>query len=111
MDTADNASRISDMEVLETNAFTSMHRLQLLQLFGVQLNGGYEDFPKHLRWLCWLQFPLHSIPSHFVLENLVVLEMQNSSLRQVWKGTKVCSFTIFLFSCQGFRLFVLHVER
>nr|XP_011469196.1 PREDICTED: TMV resistance protein N-like [Fragaria vesca subsp. vesca] len=88
MYTADNAPRISNMEVLETDAFTRMHKLQILQLFDVQLNGSYEDFPKELRWLCWLQFPLHSIPSDFILKRLVVLEMQNSSLRRVWKGTK-----------------------
>ncbi|XP_016649880.1 PREDICTED: TMV resistance protein N-like isoform X2 [Prunus mume] len=78
----------SNKVVLETNAFTRMVKLRLLQLSYVQLNGDYEEFPKGLRWLYWLEFPLDSIPSDFRLESLVVLEMHDSSLRKIWKGTK-----------------------
>ncbi|XP_048442498.1 disease resistance protein RUN1-like [Pyrus x bretschneideri] len=74
--------------ILETNAFERMSKLQLLHLSHVQLDGCYADLPTGLRWLCWLQFPLDSIPIEFPLGCLVVLEMQYSSLRQVWKGTK-----------------------
>ncbi|KAM1064495.1 hypothetical protein ACFX2A_029132 [Malus domestica] len=74
--------------VLETNAFERMHNLQLLHLGHVRLDGCYADFPTGLRWLCWLQFPLDSIPIDFSLEKVVFLEMQYSSLRQVFKGTK-----------------------
>nr|XP_017189676.1 TMV resistance protein N-like isoform X2 [Malus domestica] len=73
---------------LETNAFERMHKLQLLHLSHVRLDGCYADFPTGLRWLCWLEFPLDSIPIDFPLKYLVVLEMQHSSLRQVCKGTK-----------------------
>ncbi|XP_048444286.1 disease resistance-like protein DSC1 isoform X2 [Pyrus x bretschneideri] len=74
--------------VLETNAFARMCNLQLLHLSHVRLDGCYADFPTELRWLCWLEFPLDSIPIDFPLENVIVLEMQYSSLRQVCKGTK-----------------------
>ncbi|XP_070682736.1 disease resistance protein RUN1-like isoform X2 [Malus domestica] len=74
--------------VLETNAFEKMRKLQLLHLSHVRLDGCYADFPTGLRWLCWLQFPLDSIPIDFPLGCLIVLDMQYSSLRQVWKGTK-----------------------
>ncbi|XP_050160132.1 disease resistance protein RUN1-like isoform X14 [Malus sylvestris] len=74
--------------VLETNAFARMRNLQLLHLSHVRLDGCYADFPTGLRWLCWLEFPLDSIPIDFPLENVIVLEMQYSSLRQVCKGTK-----------------------
>ncbi|PRQ57437.1 putative TIR domain, winged helix-turn-helix DNA-binding domain-containing protein [Rosa chinensis] len=84
----DNPSRNSDEVVLETNAFTSMRKLRLLEFCDVQLNGSYEEFPKGLRWLCWAEFPLDSLPSDFLLEYLVVLEMPSSNLRQVWKGMK-----------------------
>ncbi|KAK9944486.1 hypothetical protein M0R45_010051 [Rubus argutus] len=84
-------SRNSSKVVLETNAFTSMHKLRLLQLSHVQLTGCYKEFPTGLRWMCWLKFPLPSIPSDFPLESLVVLEMCHSSLRQVWTGTKYIS--------------------
>ncbi|CAN6722311.1 unnamed protein product [Malus baccata var. baccata] len=74
--------------VLETNAFARMRNLQLLHLSHIRLDGCYTDFPTGLRWLCWLEFPLDSIPIDFPLENVIVLEMQYSSLRQVCKGTK-----------------------
>ncbi|CAN6566553.1 unnamed protein product [Malus baccata var. baccata] len=74
--------------VLETNAFEMMCNLQLLHLSCVRLDGCYADFPTRLRWLCWLEFPLDSIPVDLHLDCLIVLEMQHSSLRQVWKGTK-----------------------
>ncbi|ONI22540.1 hypothetical protein PRUPE_2G135500 [Prunus persica] len=84
----ENRSRNSNKVVLETIAFTRMVKLRLLQLSSVQLNGGYEEFPKGLRWLYWLEFPLESVPCDFLLESLVVLEMHHSSLRKIWKGTK-----------------------
>ncbi|VVA37992.1 PREDICTED: TMV resistance N [Prunus dulcis] len=81
-------SRNSSKVVVETIAFKRMVKLRLLQLSSVQLIGGYEEFPKGLRWLYWLEFPLESIPCDFLLESLVVLEMHHSSLRKIWKGTK-----------------------
>ncbi|KAK9910908.1 hypothetical protein M0R45_034842 [Rubus argutus] len=36
---------------LETNGFTRIRKLRLLQLSHVQLNGSFEEFPKGLRWL------------------------------------------------------------
>ncbi|KAK9910910.1 hypothetical protein M0R45_034844 [Rubus argutus] len=65
-----------------------MKKLRLLQLSHVQLNGSFEEFPKGLRWLYWFEFPLDSVPIEFPMENLVVLEMQYSKLRQLWKGKK-----------------------
>ncbi|CAL9006541.1 unnamed protein product [Prunus brigantina] len=82
-------SGINSMEiVLETNAFARMHELKLLHLSHVQLNGSYAEFCTRLRWLCWNKFPLDSIPTDFPLGSLVVLELQYSGLRQVFKGTK-----------------------
>ncbi|CAL2240945.1 unnamed protein product [Prunus armeniaca] len=78
----------SNEKVLETNAFSSMWELKLLHLSHVQLNGSYAKFCKRLRWLCWTKFPLDSIPVDFPLESIIILEMQYSGLRQVFKGTK-----------------------
>ncbi|XP_040364496.1 disease resistance protein RPV1 [Rosa chinensis] len=85
-------SRNSSKVVLETNAFTRMHKLRLLQLSHVQLSGRYKEFPAGLRWLCWIKFPLASLPADFPLESLVALEMCYSSLRRLWRGTKRDSF-------------------
>ncbi|XP_048447804.1 disease resistance protein RPV1-like [Pyrus x bretschneideri] len=74
--------------IFETNAIERIHKLQLLHLRRVRLEGCYTNFPTGLRWLCWLEFPLDSIPIDFPLECLIVLEMQYSSMREVYKGTK-----------------------
>ena len=71
------------------DAFALLHKLRLLQLNYVQLTGCYKEFPHELRYLCWHGFPLTCIPSDFALERLVALDLQHSSLTQVWKGTKV----------------------
>ncbi|KAK9944480.1 hypothetical protein M0R45_010046 [Rubus argutus] len=88
MHPAFTTTRTSSKVVLEADAFTRMHKLRLLQLSHVQLTGCYKEFPTGLRWMCWLKYPLPSIPSDFPLQSLVVLEMCHSSLRQVWTGTK-----------------------
>ncbi|CAL9006559.1 unnamed protein product [Prunus brigantina] len=78
----------SNEKVLETNAFSRMHKLKLLHLSYVKLDGCYAEFCTGLRWLCWLEFPLDSIPTDFPVGNLIVLEMQYSGLRQIYEGTK-----------------------
>ncbi|ONI22315.1 hypothetical protein PRUPE_2G121000 [Prunus persica] len=78
----------SNEKVLETNAFSRMQELKLLHLSHVKLRGCYAKFCSGLRWLCWLEFPLDSIPVDFPLGSIIVLEMQYSGLRQVFKGTK-----------------------
>ncbi|KAM7462851.1 hypothetical protein LguiA_030972 [Lonicera macranthoides] len=70
----------------ETDSFSRMRKLRLLQLKRVRLIGDYKYFPRELRWLCWHGFSLKSIPDRFPLENLVCLDMKHSSLKQVWKG-------------------------
>ncbi|KAM1095827.1 hypothetical protein ACFXTH_010592 [Malus domestica] len=66
-----------------TKAFRNMKRLRLLQLNYVRLTGGYQCFSKKLRWLCWHGFPLEFIPIELCQPNIVVIDMQYSSLRQV----------------------------
>ncbi|XP_009333811.2 disease resistance protein RUN1-like [Pyrus x bretschneideri] len=83
-----SSTRNSNQVVFETGTFSMMHKLRLLQLTYIELNGSYEEFPTSLRWLCWHKFLKGSIPSDFSLKNLVVLEMCYSSMRQVWTGTK-----------------------
>lgn len=72
-----------------TRAFIEMQRLRLLQLDHVQLNGNYEYLSQELRWLRWHEFPLKSMPNNFYLGNLVAIDLQYSSLRQVWKHPQV----------------------
>uniref|UniRef100_A0A7N0RG99 Uncharacterized protein n=1 Tax=Kalanchoe fedtschenkoi TaxID=63787 RepID=A0A7N0RG99_KALFE len=71
-----------------TDAFKKMDNLNLLELNYVTLEGSYAKFPKALKWLCWRGFHLESIPEDFDLYELVVLDMQNSSLVHAWEGRK-----------------------
>ncbi|XP_042491066.1 disease resistance protein RUN1-like [Macadamia integrifolia] len=83
--------KISQLEdvCFNTEAFVDVHNLRLLQLNNVRLRGGYEHLSKKLRWLCWHGFPLNSIPTNFHMENLIVLHMENSSVKEVWKEIKL----------------------
>ncbi|GFY80647.1 disease resistance protein (TIR-NBS-LRR class) family [Actinidia rufa] len=66
-----------------------MKNLRLLQLNHLSVTGDYKHLPKELVWLYWHGFPLKHIPKNFQQANLVVIDMQYSNLRQVWKDTKV----------------------
>ncbi|KAK9273177.1 hypothetical protein L1049_017984 [Liquidambar formosana] len=74
---------------VNAKAFAKMNRLRLLELNYVHLSGSYEHLSKRLIWLCWLGFPLKSIPSNLFLEQVVVIDMRYSNLKQVWKGKKI----------------------
>ncbi|XP_042482142.1 disease resistance protein RUN1-like isoform X4 [Macadamia integrifolia] len=83
-----NISQFEDV-CFNTEAFVDMRNLRLLQLNYVHLRGGYEHLSKKLKWLCWHGFPLNSIPTNFDMENLIVLHMENSSVKEVWKEIKL----------------------
>ncbi|KAI5336261.1 hypothetical protein L3X38_015528 [Prunus dulcis] len=83
-----NSFPVSNEIGFKTEAFRRMHNLELLLLDNVKISGGYEDFPKNLIWLSWRGFALKSLPTNFYLENLIVLDLRNSSLQHVWKGTR-----------------------
>ncbi|XP_008228037.2 PREDICTED: TMV resistance protein N-like [Prunus mume] len=83
-----NSFPVSNEIRFKTEAFRRMQNLELLLLDNVKISGGYEDFPKNLIWLSWRGCALKSIPTNFYLENLIALDLRNSSLQDVWKGTK-----------------------
>ncbi|KAI8025975.1 TMV resistance protein N [Camellia lanceoleosa] len=74
---------------IQTDAFSRMCKLRLLQLSNVRLTGQYKVFPKKLRWLCWHGYPSKYIPNEFPLESLVALDMRYGRLERVWRGTKL----------------------
>ncbi|KAM7493885.1 hypothetical protein LguiB_028494 [Lonicera macranthoides] len=68
--------------------FERMHNLRLLQINYVHLTGSFGCLPEELKWLSWQHCPLKELPSDFLLENLVVLDLRYSSLTYVWQGIK-----------------------
>ncbi|CAE5976733.1 unnamed protein product [Arabidopsis arenosa] len=81
-------AEVTSVETLEVKAFSKLKMLRLLQLSHVHLKGSYANFPNRLRWICWLGFPLHSIPTDFRLGSLVVMDMQYSNLKRLWGDGK-----------------------
>ncbi|WCJ30638.1 Disease resistance protein (TIR-NBS-LRR class) family [Euphorbia peplus] len=66
----------------DTKVFKKMKMLRLLQLNHVSLKGDYEFVSSKLRWLCWRECPLASIPFNFGLKYMVALDMRYSKLKQ-----------------------------
>jgi hypothetical protein len=80
-----NLSELEDVN-LKTEAFAKMKNWRLLQMNVVHLTGSFEHLSKELRWLAWHNCPLEFLPQNFHLENLVILDMQHSNIKQVWKN-------------------------
>ncbi|XP_031475123.1 disease resistance protein RUN1-like isoform X3 [Nymphaea colorata] len=79
---------------LRTECFEAMSQLRLLHLGNVTFEGGYEHFPRTLRWLIWSPRDLESLPETLHLENIVVLDLSWSYITQLWgqqapRGIKV----------------------
>uniref|UniRef100_A0A6N2MJN6 NB-ARC domain-containing protein n=1 Tax=Salix viminalis TaxID=40686 RepID=A0A6N2MJN6_SALVM len=81
--------RASENKLLSTGSFTKMRFLKLLQINGVHLSGPFKLLSEELIWICWLECPLKSFPSDLMLDNLVVLEMQYSNIKELWKEKKI----------------------
>ncbi|KAK1417721.1 hypothetical protein QVD17_26855 [Tagetes erecta] len=73
----------------KVKAIEKMKNLMLLQLDYATFSGSYKKLPKKLRLLRWHGFPLKSIPIDVPLQNLVVLDLRHSKLKQVWDEFKV----------------------
>ncbi|XP_057451804.1 uncharacterized protein LOC130743576 [Lotus japonicus] len=71
------------------NAFKEMRKLRLLQLDCVDLSGDYGHLSQELRWVYWQGFTLKYIPDDLYQGNLVVIDLKYSSIKQVWKETKL----------------------
>ena len=80
--------------IVSTEAFAKMINLRLLKINSVRFTTGcYEKFSKELRWLCWHKCPLKVLPPNLNLDNLVVLDMRFSNVKEVWTETKVIKIT------------------
>ncbi|PON42392.1 TIR-NBS-LRR-like protein [Trema orientale] len=78
---------------LKPVVFKKMHNLRLLKISGdfgqmdnckLHLPQGLDTLPDSLRYLNWIEYPLKSLPSNFMPQNLVELNMPSSQLEQLW---------------------------
>jgi hypothetical protein len=55
-------------------------------------------FPNNLKLLYWDCFPQRSLPQNFWPEDLIVVEMRNSHLEQLWERDQVNHFKLYVVS-------------
>lgn len=61
-------------------------------------DGSIEYLPNNLRWFVWHEYPWKSLPENFEPQRLVHLDLQWSSLCDLWTKRKVPSYLrYFLF--------------
>ncbi|XP_065874451.1 disease resistance protein Roq1-like isoform X2 [Euphorbia lathyris] len=80
----------------KTKVFKKMKLLRLLQLNHVRLEGSFEYISTKLRWLCWHEFPLGSIPFDLAMDNLVALDLRCSKLKKFSEEVKSLTKLKFL---------------
>lgn len=74
---------------LKPTVVNKMYNLRLLQIFEciekckLHLPQGLDTLPDTLRYLNWPTYPLKSLPSSFMPQNLVELNMPSSQLEQL----------------------------
>ena len=74
----------------DPDAFSKMCNLRLLiVLCDMHLPLGLKCLPISLKVLVWWGFPLKTLPLDVQLDELVHLQMINSKVKQLWKGTQV----------------------
>ncbi|PNX57350.1 putative NBS-LRR resistance protein, partial [Trifolium pratense] len=78
---------------LHADTFKKMHNLRVINFdtnskdnSNVTFQGFLKSFPTDLKFLQWDCFPQRSLPQDFCPENLVILEMPDSDLEQLWEG-------------------------
>lgn len=87
--------KIHDELQVHECAFKRMSNLRFLKFytFGkedrLRLHESFDYLPSKLRLLCWDKYPMRCMPSKFCPQNLVILEMNNSNLENLWEGVSV----------------------
>ncbi|KAL5776135.1 hypothetical protein ACOSP7_009061 [Xanthoceras sorbifolium] len=74
---------------LDGKSFSNLRNLRLLKISSkVHLLDDLEYLSDELRFLKWCEYPLNSLPSGFLPQNLFELDMCYSKIKYLWKGMK-----------------------
>ncbi|XP_054817782.1 disease resistance protein RUN1-like [Prosopis cineraria] len=79
------------------DAFSRMINLKLLVISSrshishchLNLSRGIKSLPNGLKVLAWDGYPLDSLPNQTKLHELLVLKMQHSKLKELWRGARL----------------------
>ncbi|KAF3783300.1 TMV resistance protein [Nymphaea thermarum] len=88
----DERSKVS-LDVASTEAFAAITQLRLLHVNAVDFEGHFHNFPTKLKWLQWHGCMLDSLPDDLLLKELVVLDLFDSSITNVWSGNSSGTMT------------------
>lgn len=56
---------------------------------GVHLSKDFDYLSEELRYIHWQGYPLRSLPTNFIPENLIELRLPYSKIVQLWEGEAV----------------------
>nr|WIL59966.1 nodulation protein [Melilotus officinalis] len=68
--------------------FSNMRNLVLLILYHNNFSGNFSCPCNNLRYLLWHGYPFASLPSNFEPQYIVELNIPDSSIQQLWEGSK-----------------------
>lgn len=74
---------------MRAEALQNMIRLRYLEFWDVYFSGSLNYLSNELRFLNWIGYPFAYLPSNFEPDKLVELNLRYSSVKQLWKRTKV----------------------
>ncbi|KAJ8759241.1 hypothetical protein K2173_006761 [Erythroxylum novogranatense] len=90
-----NTSQIREDIVLDPNVFKRMPNLKFLRFYTswgggskLHLTRDLHFLPSGLRYLYWDKYPLESLPTDFDAEELRVLHLPGSTIKQIWEEVK-----------------------
>lgn len=83
---------------LNPRVFRKMYNLKFINFcnrFGdskcyLNLPQGLDTLPDKLGYLRWDYYPLKSLPSDFLPNNIVQLDLRESQIEKLWNGVQVC---------------------
>ena len=90
-------SELSDPIILEPFVFKKMYDLKLIKFCNrdgdrrcyLNLPQGLESLPDKLGYLRWDNYPLKSLPSDVLPNNIVQLDLRGSQIEHLWNGVQV----------------------
>ncbi|XP_010496017.1 PREDICTED: protein VARIATION IN COMPOUND TRIGGERED ROOT growth response-like isoform X2 [Camelina sativa] len=96
-----DTSKIDDQLLVHERAFKGLRKLRFLKIDTnilreddrLYLPESFNYLPPTLKLLCWSEFPMRCMPSHFRPEHLVKIKMPNSKLCKLWEGVVPVSLT------------------
>ncbi|KAI9127032.1 hypothetical protein K1719_001591 [Acacia pycnantha] len=80
--------RASNFRKMYNLIFLKVHKSDKRKPSKLTICDNLDYLPEELKFLSWEEYPFPQVPLNFCYENLVMLRMPNSNIRQLWKGNQ-----------------------